>query len=125
MKRILIIDDNKDVRDYLRRILERGGYEVLDASNGKDGIRIFEDAQIDLVITDMLMPTMDGAETILRLRSLAENPKIIAISGGGASLATDVCLRVGELAGASLALDKPIDRLKLIETVRGLIGGES
>lgn len=122
MKRILVIDDDKNVREYLTRILERNGYDVIDASNGKDGVELFRNKRVDLVIIDMLMPLMDGAETMLHLRSLAEDPKIIAISGGSAALGADVCLKVGELAGASRTLDKPIDRMGLLTAVGQLLG---
>jgi len=124
VKTILVLDDDKNVREYLRRILERKGYEVLDASNGEDGIALFRRATVDLVIIDMLMPRMDGAETMLHLRSAPNSPKIIAISGGSAELDAGVCLKVGELAGASLTFDKPIDGNSLVTAVRQLLDGE-
>jgi len=124
VKTILVLDDDGNVREYLRRILERQGYQVLDAANGEEGIALFRQTKIDLVVIDMLMPRMDGAETMLHLRSAPNSPKIIAISGGSAELDAEVCLKVGELAGASRILDKPIDGNSMVTAVRQLLEEE-
>jgi CheY-like chemotaxis protein len=69
MKRVLIVDDEPDIRFILRHILERGGYEVDEAINGSAALEILESSNPDLVITDLMMPIMDGNELIERLRS--------------------------------------------------------
>jgi circadian clock protein KaiC len=69
MSRILVVDDEPDERFLLRRMLKRKGYEVLDASDGAAALAIVRESPPDLILTDMMMPVMDGAELIRRLRS--------------------------------------------------------
>src|ERR1700722_2157088 len=69
MSRILVVDDEPDERFLLRRMFEREGYEVLDASDGAAALAIARESPLDLIVTDMMMPVMDGAELIRRLRS--------------------------------------------------------
>jgi len=82
-KRILIIDDSEHIRNLLNKILQEAGYEVLLAADGKEGLRLFYEKPVDLVITDMLMPRKMGIEVILELKNKFPKIKIIAISGGG------------------------------------------
>ena len=70
MTRILIIDDEAPVRDLLRQMLEKEGYEVVEAREGDIGIRLFRENPADLIITDILMPEKEGIETILELRKV-------------------------------------------------------
>ena len=86
MKRILLIDDEKDFRDGMKVLLEIYGYEVRIAENGSAGYCLRAETNFDLIITDILMPEMDGLELILKVRSVSPNAKIIAISGGGKGL---------------------------------------
>ena len=83
MARILIIDDDEQVRRYLRKILEAQGHEVVAASDGKLGIELCREEPTDLIITDIFMPEKEGLETIGELRRDYPDVKIIAISGGG------------------------------------------
>ena len=83
MALILIIDDDDQIRRVLRKTLERDGYDVADAPNGKEGIRLYRENPADLVITDIIMPEKEGIETIRELRRDFPEVKIIAISGGG------------------------------------------
>ena len=84
MSKILVIDDDKNIRSLLRDFLERDGYEVMEAENGKVGLKLFRENGADLVITDLIMPEKEGIETIRELRRDFSDVKIIAISGGGA-----------------------------------------
>jgi CheY-like chemotaxis protein len=122
VNRILVIDDDGDVREYIRRTLEPRGYPVYEAANGKEAMAMAHLDKFDLVILDMLMPVMDGAETILHLRSLPEEPKIIAISGGSPTIPGEVCHRVAEMAGAARTLDKPVSKKALLSCVQQLLG---
>ena len=83
MARILIIDNDVQILNMLRQTLEREGYDVLKASNGKQGIRLHREEPVDLIITDIIMPEKEGIETILELKRDYPDVKIIAISGGG------------------------------------------
>jgi CheY-like chemotaxis protein len=93
MKRVLIVDDEPDIRFILRHILERGGYEVDEAINGSAALEILEGSNPDLVITDLMMPMMDGNELIERLRSDPATASIPIMSLTGnphSSLGADV-----------------------------------
>ncbi len=64
MTRILIIDDDTQILDMLRQTLEREGHEVVNASDGKEGLRLYREKATDLIITDLIMPEKEGIETI-------------------------------------------------------------
>jgi len=83
MARILVIDDDIQILEMLGQTLEREGYEVVDALDGKEGMRLYREAPTDLVITDIVMPEKEGVETIMELKRDFPDVKIIAMSGGG------------------------------------------
>jgi DNA-binding NtrC family response regulator len=118
MADILIIDDDRQMRRLLMRILTGVGHTVRQAENGRDGVESFARQRADMVITDIVMPDMEGLETILSLRR--ENPTlpIIAISGG-----TDpVYLRAAASLGATGSLRKPFAPTALLELVEAMLG---
>ena len=117
MARILIIDDNTIVLETYCQMLERAGYEVVKATGGKEGTKLFRDNPTDLVITDILMPEKEGFETIIELRRDFPDVKIIAISGG-AFLSPKDYLEIAKQFGAMRTLTKPIDQEELLEAVR-------
>lgn len=117
--RILITDDNDQLRDALTDYLSYEGYEVLSAKNGVEGSRILEQHEIDLVITDMVMPDKDGMEMIRDARRSYPDLKVIAISGGGRIHANDY-LDTARLLGAIKTFSKPIDIVELTDTLRQL-----
>jgi PAS domain S-box-containing protein len=118
--RILIIDDDVEIRAMLRNILERTGYEVVDAPDGKVAMRLHRNEPADLIITDLIMPEKEGIETIIELKRDFPEVKIIAISGGGRSGAKDY-LSIAQQMGAMRIFSKPIDRDDLLEAVRELL----
>jgi len=120
MTRILLIDDDALGRDMLRQMLERAGYDVVEAASGREGLQQYQATAIDLIITDILMPDQDGLEIILELRRLAPEAKIIAITGGGQSGLLDL-LPVAAKLGAQWTLRKPLQRLELLEAIRQLV----
>lgn len=113
MATILIIDDDPSVRRSLRRILETRRHEVREADNGASALDQAS-AEVDLVITDIYMPEMDGIEFTIRYRGLYPDTPIIAISGGGYA-SKEFVLEDAGLIGASLTLSKPL-------TVDGVLG---
>jgi len=120
VKRILVMDDDVTFRKMLRKILEREGYETIEATDGKEGMRLFRAAPADLVITDILMPEQEGIETIQELKRDFAGVKIIAISGGG-RLDPEEYLRTAEQFGAARTLSKPFDREELLGAIRELL----
>ena len=119
MARILIIDDDIQFRSMLRQVLEREGYKVVDASDGKRGMRLFRQEQPDLVITDLIMPEKEGIETIIDLRRDFPEVKIIAVSGGG-RIGPENYLHMAKDLGAQYTFAKPFDRKEILRAVREL-----
>ncbi|MFC1834834.1 response regulator [Thermodesulfobacteriota bacterium] len=120
MERILIIDDEVHVRETLRRILEKAGYEVMEAPDGEVGIKLYKEQPADLIITDMIMPEKDGMDTIMELRKDYPQIKIIAVSGGG-KIGPYSYLMLAQRFGAEKILSKPVRRQKLLDTVREVL----
>lgn len=120
MARILVIDDEPMVRDTIRQILEEAGFEIVLAKNGLLGEALYTVQPFDLVITDILMPEQEGIETIMNLRRITPDVKIIAVSGGG-RIGNFEFLGIAKKVGANVILPKPFDLDVLISTVRDLL----
>ena len=121
MHSILIIEDDAAVRQLLRLCLEEAGYDVKEATTGRDGTREFRKGPIDLVITDIFMPNCDGLDVIRRLRRLHPSLKILAISGGSGTMDY---LREATSLGATRVLYKPFVMPTLLRTVGDLLAAE-
>lgn len=121
MKRILVIDDDDHVRSMIRYILERTGYEVVEAEDGEVGTRLYRTQPCDLIITDIFMPEKEGLETIRELVRDFPEVKIIAISGGGMTGALSY-LALARSFGALRTIAKPFDRHELLAAVGELLG---
>ncbi len=113
-KKVLIIDDEEPIRDYLAYLLESAGYAVEQSIDGLDGLNKFSKNQFDLVITDISMPNKDGIETIMSIRSSRKPVKIIAMSGADKK---DWVLRIAEFYKADAVIKKPFDRAEVLSLV--------
>ncbi|MBF0424168.1 MAG: response regulator [Magnetococcales bacterium] len=122
--RILVIEDERQIREVLRQILERAGYEVDLAEDGHRGIELFRQHPADLVITDILMPNKDGLETIEELVGQHPTLPVIAISGGGPGQKAQFALDVAKMCGAVRILAKPFSRKEILEMVTDLFPPE-
>jgi CheY-like chemotaxis protein len=120
MARILVIDDEAQIRRVLRRSLEQNGYEVEEARDGVEGLRLYRAAPTDLVITDILMPEKEGYELIRELRAIHRGVRIIAISGGSAQIDMDT-LGTAKFLGAVRTLQKPFELAAMLRTVREVL----
>lgn len=121
MKRILFIDDNEPFRVSFSRILERQGFAVTQAEDGLMGLKKFREESPDLVICDLIMPNVEGMETIQELLRLKPAVRIIAISGGGRVNPLDY-LKIAQMMGAVEKLAKPFSSDELISVIERLIG---
>jgi len=119
MATILVIDDDQEVREFLVTVLERGGHVVTAACNGRDGVTMFRDNPVQVVITDIIMPEKDGIETILDLRREHPALKVIAISGGGRTTPENY-LHSARLLGADRAMRKPFKNEDILRAVEEL-----
>jgi DNA-binding response OmpR family regulator len=105
-KRILIIDDDNEVRSLLSRTLSQAGFEVFTVANGDEGTRLCRQQSMDLVIVDMIMPEKDGLETLMEIRRGSPKARIIAMSGAPRTSVMDP-LSVALKLGAVASLAKP------------------
>jgi CheY-like chemotaxis protein len=120
MSRILLIDDDDAVRTMLRLTLTEFGHAVTEARDGVQGLALFSAGEIDLVITDIVMPGKEGIEVINELRLLDPALKIIAISGGGRVGPMDY-LRIASFLGAAKVLAKPFSNEELLAALNELL----
>jgi DNA-binding NtrC family response regulator len=121
MQRILLIDDDHHILLMIKKMLERAGYEVDLASNGNEGLELFQKSPAALVITDIIMPEKEGLETIREMKRLQPDLKIIAMSGGG-KISADNYLETAKIFGASVVLEKPFSQKTMVSAVNKLMG---
>jgi two-component system response regulator AtoC len=131
MHSILVIDDEADVRDGIKRVLDRAGYTVRTVDNAADAMLELKRQTADVVVTDIIMPKMNGVEAIERIVREFPMVGIVAISGGGnfdvtgyqpAAITTTAYLAAAKRAGAHCILTKPFESRELIEAVEQVIG---
>jgi len=115
-KRILIIDDETEIRSILSRILTQAGFDVLATANGDEGTRVCRQQSIDMVIVDMIMPEKDGLETLMEIRRNSPKARIIAISGAPRTKVMD-SLSVALKVGAVATLAKPFTPKEFLSSV--------
>ena len=118
---ILLVDDDALIRELAGRWLRGAGYQVDDAADGRDALTQYRERQRDLVITDVMMPVMEGLETIRELHQLNPRVRIVAMTGASAERA-DTYLSVAKDFGAREILRKPFSKAQLIGTVERVLG---
>jgi len=121
--RILVIDDDDQMRTLLRQVMEWAGYEVVEAGDGREGMQKQRKQPVDLVITDLIMPEQEGLETISSLKKEYPGLKIIAISGGG-RIGPEAYLPAAQELGADKVFSKPFDVRELAGAVKELLSHE-
>jgi len=117
LTKILVVDDEEPIRGLLRHAFEINGYDVVEASNGSEAVRIFREDEIDLVITDIIMPDKEGLESIMDLKEIDPDVKIIAMSGGG-RLEPHSYLQMASKFGAKKVFPKPRSITLLLAAVK-------
>jgi CheY-like chemotaxis protein len=129
MATILLIDDETDVRESIAKVLSREGYEVATAPNVEQGLKLLDKQHFDVLITDVIMPGIDGVQAIRLVREINPGIRIIAISGGGnfgpksyqpQAITTTAYLQAATEAGADWVLTKPFERADIVDAVRRL-----
>ncbi|MBF0620376.1 MAG: response regulator [Magnetococcales bacterium] len=124
MANILVIDDDLATLSLLRRWLTMDGYEFSLAMNGEDGLIAFQTEKPELVFTDMFMPDMNGEKVIQRIRAMDTDCPIIACSGGGLMMGTDI-LANALASGANFTLTKPFSHRDLTKVLNQVFGKTS
>jgi DNA-binding response OmpR family regulator len=117
---VLVTEDEAELREIYRRLLTGAGYRVLLAANGRQACRQLAQEPIDLVLTDLLMPEMDGAELITWMRREGHRMPVLLISGANAVFKTDFLAVVREL-GATATMEKPVTGEQLLGAVKRLL----
>lgn len=120
MKRVLIVDDEAQMRGLLEDLLE-DDYEVTTASNGAEAMQRLQEGGTELVITDLVMPTMNGIDLVMAVRKQYPALKIIAISGGGGISGRFDYLPVANLVGAARVIRKPFALADMRTAVREVL----
>jgi len=123
MPGVLIVEDDKELREMLKISLIRRKFTVLEAANGKDAIIHFKPSITDLVVTDLIMPEEDGLKVIMKLRELKPSIRIIAISGGGKA-GPGSYLNLAKALGADAIYSKPFSINDLIAKIEELLNNE-
>ena len=118
-KTILVVDDESSIRDVTRKTLSKNGFNVLSAGTGMEALTLFtqQQSEIRLVLTDLMMPQMDGLELARALRQLSPNVPIILSSGLSDNL-DDTRQTVLKLSGITKVLSKPYTAKVLLSTIR-------
>lgn len=121
MKRILIVEDDDAYRRSLEQILAKSGYVTVQAANGREALTSFDPGKIDAVVLDLIMPDIEGIETLSKLRRAHPGVKVLAISGGGQIGARDY-LELASKLGAQETLAKPFTGEALINALERILG---
>jgi CheY-like chemotaxis protein len=130
MPSVLVVDDDVEVGEVLRRVLERGGFGVRVVNSAGAALDAVTESEPDVVITDVIMPRQNGADLIRALRARSPQIRILAISGGGSfgpssykpdAISTHAYLAAARAAGASEVLLKPFDLDELLNAVQRLL----
>jgi CheY-like chemotaxis protein len=131
MAKIIVIDDEEDIRTVLKQVLERAGYDVAVAESGREGLEMLQKEGADLVIIDVIMPGMDGVALTREIREKFRDTRILVISGGGnvaprsyepGAISTTAFLSSAKNAGADKTMTKPFDRKDLMRIITELLG---
>jgi DNA-binding NtrC family response regulator len=119
---ILLVDDNTELRSVIARSLKLAGHQVFTAENGRVALAILPKVTYDIVLTDIVMPDMEGLELIRSIRKVNPAAKIVAMSGGGRGPAEDY-LAMARNFGAIATLEKPFELDRLTKTIDAVLDG--
>ncbi|QJQ32625.1 response regulator [Sphingomonas lacunae] len=118
MIRILLAEDDEAMRSYLARALQRNGYDVTTAATGREALELVESGTFDLLLTDIVMPEMDGIELAQKAQALSPAPKVMFITGFAA-----VALQANDAVPDARLLSKPFHLKDLVAQVDAMFGG--
>ncbi|MBP2230383.1 CheY-like chemotaxis protein [Azospirillum agricola] len=119
---ILVVEDTAAIRLSVVAFLESRGFSVTEAENGRGAVRALDRRGFDLIVTDVLMPEMDGIELIKAVRASRPEAKILAMSGGAPGLPAGFLLKMTEMFAADAILYKPFRNEELEAAVERLLG---
>src|SRR5215218_4793969 len=115
-RRVLVVDDDEDVRELTSTLLRRAGYDVVESSNGRDALRRLYEARVDAVVLDVAMPELDGWQTLERIRDVSEVPVLMLTARAG-----ELEKVRGLQSGADDYVTKPYGRQELLARLEALL----
>lgn len=121
MSKILILDDDQQIIKMTTLILRKNGHDVLSANSGIDAVETIKSAGVEVLLTDILMPEVDGIEVINACRKTQLPVKVIAMSGGRRKISAEFNLKSAEMLGASQVLPKPFSQEQLLGAVNACL----
>ena len=121
MAKILVIEDESQLSELLKKMLTRDGHQILVANDGVEVIKSFHQFNPDLIITDIIMPEKDGIEVIVQVLKEIPNLPIIAISGGRRAVTAEFNLDSAEMLGVKGVLQKPFTHEQLQEMIESAL----
>jgi len=121
MASVLVVDDEDQIRELIRKTFEQSGYQVLEASTGKAALKEYRTAPTDLVMMDSLMPDQDGFESISMIRHESPKVKIIAMTGSNDMIGVLDFLDVAKMLGAHRTIQKPFDLKDLLDAAQSVL----
>ena len=116
----LVIDDNPTIRSFVAEVLFRAGYQVVEAKNGHEGVRLSQELTPEIVISDIYMPGQDGIYVLRELRRLKQPARIVMMSGGSKLIPDFNGLECARKLGADATLQKPFTPYELMQAVTNL-----
>lgn len=122
---ILLVDDEELLRAGVQEMLEMSGYSVITATNGHEAMACLKQHAIDLVITDLVMPKMDGVDFVEQLRQIWPDVPVIVVSGSTRNIMQRYGIESIQVPGADASLSKPFKGVDLMSQIKELLGARS
>ena len=122
---ILLVDDEELLRAGVQEMLEMSGYRVITATNGHEAMACLKQHAIDLVITDLVMPKMDGVDFVEQLRQIWPDVPVIVVSGSTRNIMQRYGIESIQVPGADASLSKPFKGVDLMSQIKELLGARS
>jgi DNA-binding response OmpR family regulator len=118
---ILVVNDEEALREIFVDALQAAGYRAMSACDGARALKVLAKERVDLLMTDILMPEVDGMELIMQARKAHPRLKVLAMSGGGRTSA-EVLINIARHLGVQRTLEKPFDPAILLREIEALVG---
>jgi DNA-binding response OmpR family regulator len=122
--KILLVDDEELLRDGVQEMLEMQGFTVISAANGELALACVKEQDIDLIITDLVMPKMDGIDFVQQLRMIDPDVPVIVVSGSTRNIMQRYGIETIQVPGADASLSKPFKGVDLVAQIRELLASK-
>lgn len=116
--RVMVVDDAKGVRESIRMALEAAGMAVVTCSDGREALRLLSDVEVDVIVTDIWMPSLDGLDLIKELRATRPAVRVFVMTGGGPRMSMESAISIADVWGAERAFVKPFDEQELVNAIQ-------